>query len=128
MFQIRRGRVSSKSGSMFSSPAKSHSFDFGSPIHGRGQVPVYHDTSHRTHVNDSHLVQRVNAHPELSVHSMDRIFIKIIDEIHYEYMKFDKIERIRIENWVNKLVSTAAINTSVLGDLVYILLLIIIIY
>ncbi len=50
---------------------------------------------------------------------MDRIFIKIIDEIHYEYMKFDKIERIRIENWVNKLVSTAAINTSVIGDLIY---------
>jgi hypothetical protein len=41
----------------------------------------------------------------------------IIDEIHYEYMKFEKTERIRIENWVNKLVSTVSINNSVLGKI-----------
>jgi len=105
---------------MFSSPLKGHSFDVGSPIHGYGHVPVYNgnDSSHRTqsgHVNDSNHTYRAHHPNEFSALNIDRMFVKIVDEIHYEYMKFDKAERIRIENWVNKLVSTACINTSVLG-------------
>jgi len=76
------------------------------------------DSSHRTqsgHVNDSNHTYRAHHPNEFSALNIDRMFVKIVDEIHYEYMKFDKAERIRIENWVNKLVSTACINTSVLG-------------
>ncbi len=104
---------------MFSSPVKGYSFDFGSPIHGHA-APVYHgnENSHRAQTaHDSYHINRPHPHGELSAHNMDRIFIKIIDEIHYEYMKFEKTERIRIENWVNKLVSTVSINNSVLGKI-----------
>lgn len=40
----------------------------------------------------------------------DKSFIEMVEEIQREYIKFSKPERIRIERWIEKLVSVVSVN------------------